>query len=80
MFVLGEKGRSGLFRTHGHVFTDVVDSAFDKDATFPLAAAIAGIVVERDFDEMILLYNTYENVAKFSVTARSFPKISGLRT
>ena len=80
MMVLGEKGKSGLMRTHADYFTATVDSAFDKDATFPLAAAIAGFVVEQDFNELIMLYSTYENAAKFTVTARSFPKISGLRT
>lgn len=78
IFVLGEKGRSGLVRSHGDYFTTSIDSAFDKDATFPLAAAIAGYVVDSQFDEMIMLFNTYENAAKFTVTARSFPKISGL--
>lgn len=78
MFVLGEKGKGGLSRTHGSCLTRVVDSAFDKDPSFNLAAAIAGYVVEEDFDEMIMLYNTYESAARFVVTARSFPKISGL--
>jgi len=78
MFVLGEKGRSGLFRTHANSLVRVVDSAFDKDVTFNLAAAIAGYAVEEDFNEMIMLYNHYENPARFAVTCRSFPKISGL--
>ena len=80
LYVLGEKGRSGLVRTHGKKFVRTIDSAFDKDITFPLAASIAGFAVEEDFDEMIMMYNTYENVAKFTVTVRSFPKIAGLRT
>lgn len=80
MFVLGEKGRSGLFRTHANSLVRVVDNAFDKDVTFNLAAAIAGYAVEEDFNEMIMLYNHYENPARFAVTCRSFPKISGLRT
>lgn len=78
MFVLGEKGRSGLIRTHATKFTRSIDSAFDKDVTFPLAAEIAGFAVQESFDELVMIYNTYENVAKFAITARSFPKIAGL--
>lgn len=78
MFVLGEKGKSGLSRFYGKQFVRVVDAAFDKDATFALAAAIAGEVVEEDYDAVTMIYNTYENAARFALTARQFPKISGL--
>lgn len=78
MFVLGEKGRSGLFRFYGDKFVRVIDAAFDKDVTFSLAAAIAGQVVEEEYDAVTMFFNTYENAARFTVTARQFPKISGL--
>ena len=36
MFVCGEKGKSQLMRDFGKEFVRVIDSAFDKDITFPL--------------------------------------------
>lgn len=78
VFVLGEKGRGGLARLVGKKFVHVINEAFDKDITFALAAAVAGHVVEEEYDVVTMMYNTYESAAKFTVTARQFPKISGL--
>lgn len=77
LFVCGEKGRAQLTRDYADRMVVAIDSCFDKDPIFPVAASIAEEVVRQPFDELHMFYNEFENAAKFNSTKKIIPQAAG---
>jgi len=77
LFCVGDKSRAQIARDYKSLMTLTMDSCFDKDAIFPLAAAIGEKIVKQDFDVVTFFHNQYENAAKFNTITTSIPKMSG---
>jgi len=77
LFCVGDKARAQIARDYKGAMTFSVDSCFDKDAIFPLAAAIGEKIVNLDFDVVTFFHNEYENAAKFNTITTSIPRMSG---
>jgi ATP synthase F1 gamma subunit len=78
LFVLGDKGRAQVSRDYVPIVARTIDSCFDKDPIFPLAAAIATKIVKEPYDILTLWYNHYENQVKFHNVYKKIPQLANM--
>lgn len=79
VFTIGEKGRSQVARDYIPLMAGAVDGCFDRDPIFPLAAALASKIVQQPYDVLTIVYNHYENQAKFVNNYRQIPQIANMK-
>ena len=79
LFMLGEKARVQIGRDYGRIAVGAIDSAFDKDPIFPLAASIGEQILQQPFDELTLFYNHFENTAKFNNAVCNIEQLGKLK-
>ena len=79
VITVGDKGRAQIARDYMPIMARSIDQAFDKDPIFPLAAALAVKVVSEPYDMLTLLYNHYENQAKFHNVYKRIPQLAKMR-
>lgn len=77
VFGLGDKARAQLSREYPADFVMCMDQCMDKDPIFPLAAAIAEKIVRQDFDQLLFIYNEFENAVKFNTVIKYVPTMAG---
>jgi len=77
LVTIGDKARQQIARDVPQYVKRALDSCFDKDAIFRLAAAIGEKLVKEPFDVIAFLHNEYENAAKFSTKTTYVPRMSG---
>lgn len=78
LFVLGDKGRAQVARDYMPIVARTIDSCFDKDPIFPLAAAVAAKIVREPYDVLTLWYNQYENQIKFHNVYKKIPQLANM--
>jgi ATP synthase F1 gamma subunit len=75
VLTLGDKGRAQIARDYAPIVARAIDNCFDKDPIFPLAAALAAKIVAEPYDVLTLVYNHYENQAKFHNVHKRIPQL-----
>lgn len=76
IMLLGDKGRDGLARVHGKNMVVSFKDVFKNQVTFPQVCIIAEDILNRDFDEIMLVYNEFVSVISQNVM---FKPIVGLK-
>jgi len=77
LIAIGDKARQQIARESGDKARRALDSCFDKDAIFPLAAAFGEKIVKEPYDVIAFLHNQFENAAKFNTVTTYVPRMSG---
>lgn len=70
LMLLGDKGRDGIARAHGNLISVSFKDVFKSPVSFQQICVIAEDILSRDFDEIVLIYNEFENV--MSQTGKCF--------
>eukprot|EP00173_Palmaria_palmata_P003110 Plantae.Rhodophyta-Palmaria_palmata.ctg3233.p1 GENE.Plantae.Rhodophyta-Palmaria_palmata.ctg3233~~Plantae.Rhodophyta-Palmaria_palmata.ctg3233.p1 ORF type:complete len:293 (+),score=69.60 Plantae.Rhodophyta-Palmaria_palmata.ctg3233:94-879(+) len=71
LMLLGDKGRDGIARAHGNLISVSFKDVFKSPVSFEQICVIAEDILSRDFDEIVLIYNEFENV--MSQTVKRLP-------
>lgn len=77
IMLLGDKGRDGLARQYGKRIIVSFKDVFKTPVSFPQICLIAEDILNRDYDEVVLVYNQFKSVISQEVVLRP---IIGLRT
>lgn len=62
LMLIGDKGRDGITRAHGGLIAVSFKDVFKTPVTFEQVCVIADDILNRNFDEIVLIYNQFENV------------------
>lgn len=62
IMLVGDKGRDGISRAHGGIISVSFKDVFKTPVSFGQICVIAEDILSRDFDEIVLIYNEFENV------------------
>lgn len=78
IMLLGDKGRDGLARAHGRDILVSFKDVFKNPVTFPQVCVIAEDILNRDFDEIILVYNQFKSVISQEVVRKPIVGLKAL--
>jgi ATP synthase F1 gamma subunit len=83
ILLVGDKGRDGIARLHGNAIEVSFKDVFKNPVTFPQICVIAEDILNRNFDEITLVYNEFKSVIQqqgnfgiLSFTAMDFDAIA----
>lgn len=62
LMLVGDKGRDGIARAHGDLIAVSFKDVFKSPVSFEQVCIIADDILNRNFDEIVLIYNEFENV------------------
>lgn len=78
IMLIGDKGRDGLSRAHGKNIVVSFKDVFKSPVTFPQVCLIAEDILNRDYDEIVLVYNKFKSVIAQEVTERPIVGLKAL--
>lgn len=78
IMLLGDKGRDGLARAHGRDIVVSFKDVFKNPVTFPQVCVIAEDILNRDFDEIILVFNQFKSVISQEVVQKPIVGLKAL--
>jgi ATP synthase F1 gamma subunit len=73
LMLLGDKGRDGIARVHGDSIAVSFKDVFKAPVSFTQVCLIAEDILSRNFDEIVLVYNEFQNVMTQTGAARPPP-------
>jgi F-type H+-transporting ATPase subunit gamma len=76
LFVIGEKGKSGLERQYSQYFTySVSECGKQRPVTFRDCSLLAEYILTQQFEEATILYNRFRSAIAFDTTPSAFDSI-----
>lgn len=78
IMLLGDKGRDGLARVHGNNIIVSFKDVFKVPVSFPQVCLIAEDILNRDYDEIVLVYNEFISVISQEVIEKPIVGLKAL--
>ena len=78
IMLLGDKGRDGLSRVHGNNIIVSFKDVFKVPVSFPQVCLIAEDILNREYDEIVVVYNHYISVISQEVTEKPIVGLDSL--
>lgn len=78
IMLLGDKGRDGLARAHGNEILVSFKDVFKSPVTFPQVCVIAEDILNRDYDEIVLVFNQFKSVISQEVVRKPIVGLKAL--
>lgn len=78
IMLLGDKGRDGLARAHGSSIVLSFKDVFKVPVSFAQVCLIAEDILNRDYDEVVLVYNQFKSIISQEVTEKPIVGLKAL--
>jgi F-type H+-transporting ATPase subunit gamma len=76
IFIVGDKGRSGLQRIHGEEIQTTINNSWGHGTNFAQVSAIVGDINEQDFDTAIIHYNQFKSAIAYQNSYHAITKFN----